>query len=231
MLADKIRRGITRIPEWGYNFTDYVKSGSVTSATKTFGSVDVGVPGADRHVFVAIHQDFSLTGKALTSVTIGGETATLVLGDATTAFVWVYYANVPTGTTADVVITCSSSHTWSPAISVGTVYGGFTVADSEYQATQPWAYLSCTSGDITLCFHFAQGFSPASSLTWLNPANGLAEDRVELSDMAQPTTENIFVGYTDPDLMTSSSYGYERSSSPDANADERASIWIALTPA
>ena len=231
MLADKVRRGITRIPEWGYNFTEYVKSATVTSASKTFSAVDIGEPDEDRTVFVAIHQRKVFgSAQAITSVTIGGETATLVEGEELFSFVWVYYANVPTGTTADVVITCAASFSWEPAISVGTVYGGFTVADTKYSSSADSYTLSCSSGDITLCFHFAAGFSPDSSLTWLNPADGLAGDRVELSDKAQPTDENIFVGYTDPALMTSSSYGYERSSSPDAEPDDRASIWIALTP-
>jgi hypothetical protein len=76
-----------------------------THTTLTFSAQAIGAAAADRQVIVGV---FNTNGVAISSVTIGGVTATNDISETTT-HAGIFRASVPTGTTADVVITCSST--------------------------------------------------------------------------------------------------------------------------
>lgn len=72
----------------------------------TFTGADIGAADADRLVFVTISGFMVGSSDALVSVTIGGVSASraiVAFGD-NTGFLEVWFANVPTGTTANIVV-------------------------------------------------------------------------------------------------------------------------------
>lgn len=80
--------------------------------TYTFASQNLGTASSDRYIIVgASGRDFGTTAKSITSVTVGGVSATEIhqaQGTATgTTVSGLYIAAVPTGTTGDVVVTFS----------------------------------------------------------------------------------------------------------------------------
>ncbi len=86
-----------------YRDTD-LQSASLT--TYTFTGKAIGPAAGDRYVFVGTFQGFAT--KTVSSMTIGGISASLVVSKSAasgTAELWM--ANVPTGTTATIVVTWS----------------------------------------------------------------------------------------------------------------------------
>jgi hypothetical protein len=77
------------------------------------GDANIGAPAAGRRVFAAIHALSGFTGRTITSVTIGGITATIhTQGDDGTGagyYIGIASAIVPTGTTAAVVVNFSGA--------------------------------------------------------------------------------------------------------------------------
>ena len=90
------------------------KETAVDGATKTaytFSAVDIGTASADRYVLLGV-QMRAIGDIAINSVTIGGETATIVAdvrnaGGGNTTRTFIASALVISGTTADVVVTYS----------------------------------------------------------------------------------------------------------------------------
>lgn len=116
-----------RATDTGGLFTDQTITGTVTDVgewaavttqnttsqgdPKTFSSYAIGAASASR-VVVAVIGWGNAIGRTITSVTIGGVAATLVQASSaagTANYIGVYYAVVPTGTTADVVIDWDAS--------------------------------------------------------------------------------------------------------------------------
>jgi hypothetical protein len=104
-------------------------------STYTFSSVNFGDPAASRYVIVAIFCRTTNGDPSLTSVTIGGVTATLAakisqyesgsIFDMTA----IYYANVPSGRTGDIVATFSNSQIRC-AYAAGTSKKGIVLHDT-----------------------------------------------------------------------------------------------------
>lgn len=90
--------------------TSAVNSANLT--TYTFSAQAIGTAAADRYVIVGI--SYGNNSATVSSVTIGGVSATSIVVAAGTAGGWgtigaaIFIANVPTGTTADVVVTLSA---------------------------------------------------------------------------------------------------------------------------
>lgn len=86
-----------------------------STATNTFSSLSVGSASANRYVIVGTVGRTGSTGTTITSVTIGGITATsiaslVVAGSGSGEnFASIHIALVPTGTTATVVVTTSTT--------------------------------------------------------------------------------------------------------------------------
>ena len=104
--------------------TDF-NDGSATSYT--FSSLDLGTAASDRSIVVmAGHTRGVATTTAITALTIGGVSATKIIGPTSILSggyaqeVW--WADVPTGTTGDVVVTVNSTTIYM-GISVTALYG------------------------------------------------------------------------------------------------------------
>lgn len=143
------------------------------NSTYTFTATDVGSAEATRRVIVGAHQyGGSVT---LTSATIGGVSATEVTTDsANTAQTLLLIAHVPTGTTADVVLTWSGSTSGS-AVSVWTATGlsSDTAVDSGRSATNPATdTISTVDGGFIIGVFTINGNGVLSTTTW----SGVAED-------------------------------------------------------
>ena len=87
----------------------------------TFTGLSVGTASADRLVFVYMYGAADVIDAETPTVTIGGVTATNVSSASSFANLWAtnaggqnwWWANVPSGTTADVTIDAGAGHTWS----------------------------------------------------------------------------------------------------------------------
>lgn len=92
-------------------------------STHTYSSLAVGTAATDRWVIVGYGDS---SGGVPSSMTIGGVTATLIVGASSSSSIWA--ANVPTGTTATVVADGSSGS--------AAIIGYYTVNMSSGVATQ-----------------------------------------------------------------------------------------------
>jgi hypothetical protein len=108
------------------------QSNSAT-ATWTFSAVAIGSASSDRWVFVCFQAKNNVLGT-LNSATIGGVAATTEtqlrsINSANNAAVNMMYANVPTGTTADIIFNWSVTFTANTGFGMGidvyTVVGAF----------------------------------------------------------------------------------------------------------
>ncbi len=86
-------------------------STDTTNATiYTFTGVAIGAAASDRYVAVAINGESGGASRSVSGVTIGGVTAaSWINNDAAERYVSIWYANVPTGTTATIVVTASGA--------------------------------------------------------------------------------------------------------------------------
>lgn len=93
--------------------------GSNTTATNatshTFTSESIGTAAADRHVIVGIISENNLGARTISSVTVGGVSATpIVFQEHSTGSFWtqaaIYIVPYPTGTTATIVVNWSASN-------------------------------------------------------------------------------------------------------------------------
>lgn len=141
--------------------------------TYTHSSLDIGTASAGRYVIVGIWQTNSTAARTASSVTIGGVTATFLdrsqIATGATRFgtkeYWI--ANVPTGTTGNVVVTWSGACQRS-SVDVWAVYNlkSTTLADSQADTTNlttSTVTISIPSGGFALAF--ATGNS-SPTYTW-----------------------------------------------------------------
>lgn len=101
--------------------------------TTTYTGVAIGAAASDRQVWVGIcNLDFGGLSSLVTGVTIGGVAATIESStrssDGATFETFWCWAAVPTGTTANIVITCSAGSTNESGISVYRVVGADTTS-------------------------------------------------------------------------------------------------------
>jgi hypothetical protein len=108
-----------------------------SSATLTFTGMGIGTADANRVVAVGIFvQGFIGT---VTGVTIGGVSATQVTGAAasvTSIQTDIWYASVPTGTTATVVVTMNTSQQYSMAVTAFRIITATPTAGTGGSGTQ-----------------------------------------------------------------------------------------------
>jgi hypothetical protein len=92
-------------------FLTVVADTSSSVTTFTMSSVAIGAASADRRVYAVI--SFTQGSTSISSVTIGGVTAKKVINGSVTSAgpQGIYYADVPTGTTATIVVTTAASAT------------------------------------------------------------------------------------------------------------------------
>jgi hypothetical protein len=96
-----------------------------TSSTKTFTSVDIGTPDADRYVIVALQWVTDASSTSLSSATINGVSASVTTSRSVsfnTAH-GVFFAKVPTGTSVTIVANLSGTTltTYNENIAIYTI--------------------------------------------------------------------------------------------------------------
>lgn len=139
----------------------------------TFSAVDIGTASATRIVVVGVLAVYSDTGHADIACTIGGVSATKVVGitDAplgADVAVFLFAANVTTGATGDVVLNpddASAGMQW--AISVWALDGvNGTASDTATSLADPLA-LNCdvANGDAVVAFGYSADI-PERTCTW-----------------------------------------------------------------
>lgn len=94
-----------------YSFLQQATNGT-TQTTYTFSSQNLGTAASDRYIVVAVGWRKSGSAPSLSSVSVGGVSATSVVnyksGTTTATGAAIFIAAVPTGTSGDVVITFSA---------------------------------------------------------------------------------------------------------------------------
>lgn len=145
--------------------------------TYTFSTQAIGTAAADRVVVVGISASNASGARTVSSVTIGGITATAAVTyleqtvGASRAGTGLYAVVVPTGTTADVVITFSGSELRC-GLDVWAIYGASSAtaveSDQDDNATTNQA-VSLTLeaiGDAVICVGSFVGSGAVRTSTW-----------------------------------------------------------------
>jgi hypothetical protein len=193
-IQGSAERALAEVPSGAISMSDFLGkqffdfsaqgqfSASLSSSTTTVTNVAFGAANASRKVFVAINAEGgSSTGKTVNAVTIGGIAATIHVqsGDHNTGTNSTYRqaiasADVPTGTSGDVVITWSSGWTsgncYVNSVRAKGLVGGIT----DTMTAQCTAGCSSESGTINMpsngCFISATtGMGSSSPGITLNP--------------------------------------------------------------
>jgi len=146
-------------------------SSTANASSYTFSSLDINSAAADRHVHVAVHYGDSSSLPSITSVTIGGITA--VANKTSTgspaSLVAIYTAAVPTGTTANVVLTLSGSPDQA-GVGVWVSYGlSSTAAYATGNSTADPATATIATVNGGFCIAaITHTISSAQTVTWTN---------------------------------------------------------------
>lgn len=165
------------------------KAGTGTNATAyTFSSQSLGTADADRYIIVGIVSRDTGQSTTLDSVTIGGVSATIVVnhrnldGGGNTSFAAIAVANVPTGTTGDVVVTFSQE-TLRCGIGMWRTVGIDTTPTDTggSSADDPTTSLDVSAGGIAV--GIAMASNGTSTTTWA----GLTEDWDDSTDVESTT--------------------------------------------
>ena len=108
--------GAAGVPAVPISFTsvDTPAANTTSQTTYTFSSASFGSAASVRVIVVAFASRANTTGRTISSVTIGGVAATAAaVGNYSSGgasdFAAIYYAELPSGTTGDVVITFSAA--------------------------------------------------------------------------------------------------------------------------
>lgn len=141
----------------------------------TYAGASIGAEAADRIVVVCISSE---DGDEPSGVTIAGNAATKAAGTVlatTTLDAYIYYLAVPTGTTADIVISSFTASSTDNHIAVYSVTGAAspptagTDTSEDMDATDPLTTGSTTiAADGGMLAIAACGTSTSTSKTWAN---------------------------------------------------------------
>lgn len=149
------------------------------TATWTFSGISLGDADPGRTICVAVYTRKNDPTTTISSVTIGGVSATLISGTADTLanggsnnIMAMYEADVPTGTTGDLVITCAAA-TLRMACAVyrvvsGTSSSGGIAKNASVQTLNTGSSLVIPTDGVGICYAFnaaASDFSPWTNLT------------------------------------------------------------------
>lgn len=140
--------------------------------TYTFSAVNIGSPDAGRTVFVAV-TGAGTAGRTITGVTIGGVSATQAIQQAhsasESAVVAIFAADVPTDSTADIVVTWSAGQLRT-GIGVWTANGisSLTPVDTATSQADPATdTLTTVNGRVAIVAYYQR--SDPGTVTWRVP--------------------------------------------------------------
>lgn len=175
---------------------EYVTSNTSTSdlTTYTYASQSLGTAAADRHIVIVTGARKAGAGFTLSSVTVGGVSATIVeqvthnVTNSNTTGIAI--AAVPTGTTGDVVVTWSTGvlRNWISVYRLDNLDDPTSPLTATDTGANPSGAINTTEGDCAL----GGATSAAGATTW----SGITED--------VDTTLETFVQYTSAHLSISS---------------------------
>jgi len=159
-----------------YNTDD---TGGGTAHTES--SKSVGAVSGRTNVVVALSLDQgAANSRPVTSMTIGGNTASLVAtsaGDSERTEMWEY--PLTSGTTATIVINFSSNVD-SMGISIYALYNSATsstATDGEVTTANPHSFsLTCPAGGVILCHGMVNGGSVSENTVTFGGTDALTED-------------------------------------------------------
>ena len=147
-----------------------VQSSAADASSYTFSAVDLGAAAGDRYIIISCSALSS--SRNITTVTIGGVAVTEFSITGIDTFNIMGYANVPTGTTGDVVVTLDAGGT-SAGCGLYRVTGLFSTTDDsqDHDATAGSSTLNLTTvvaGTQTafVIAHVMQVNSDSTSGTW-----------------------------------------------------------------
>lgn len=222
MLRSHILRG-SGLAEGTITFTDSSSNPSSIGATSyTSSGLAIGDADADRQVYVSLAISAGLNNINLSSVTIGGVTATEVISRRTTLLshgAFIYRANVPTGTTADVVVTNTTDNLQDVTIAVYSTLDFSTTPTDTFTTTD-------RTDDITL-----SNLRDGSAVIAVMSSDGNGQENnytnltVDYDDTVHDGTDT-YVHYSATDVAG----GNFIASSSDPNAFNYAAVAVAITP-
>src|SRR6478736_2981957 len=182
---------------------------SQSNGLATFAGLSVGTASANRLVFAFFYGSADAIDNEEPTVTIGGVTATIIASGSSLAGAWAtqasglqwWYANVPSGTTADVTIDAGSGHTWQ---SLHVVLYSLSGVDTGTPVFQTAFSDSTDPGSVTLDID-TNGFVILGDITlsataWDAPAtedvDQTASDSIGISgahySAVSPETDTVF---------------------------------------
>ena len=181
--------------------TDFVLTDSAVNNTAgsshTFSAVDIGAAATGRLVIVSIGADGGSSGRAVSAVTIGGNSAPFVTGTSGVAIAAIAWAIVEAGTTTTVVVSYSGGNATDCQIHVGYVLttGNTVPLYDSYSFGRTGGSASTTFSDTTLTWGRSLVlFSAAldSTLSTTPPSiswSGLEQDAADVID----TTDDFHI--------------------------------------
>lgn len=153
----------------------YKGSQTISALTGTFASVPLGTAHANRQIIVFLSSGFVNSGKQWTAVSVGGTSLTEIVSQSNTyRDASIFYGNIPTGTSADIVVTQSSTGTAYPHIGVISVAVPFTVESTVSAAARSVGALSVSRGALVLGESGTGSLSPTGGDTLSSSPTGLS---------------------------------------------------------
>lgn len=149
-----------------------------SSNTHTHSSMSFGDADPSRYMVIAIAATIS---SLLTSVTIGGITATLI--DVSGTQCYLYGADVPTGTSGSVVLTVASPGFGQSVVALYSLINlvSTTATDTDTNSTSPVATsVSANGGGFVLAAAFINDVTNTGSPAW---TGGVTQDTNTLADV------------------------------------------------
>jgi len=165
-----------------------------SGSSYTFSSQALGSAASDRYVIVSV--GLGANSATVSSMTIGGVSATSVVaasGGHHNASMWI--ANVPTGTTGDVVLTLSGS---SDRATIG-VWASYGLASTTAHDTGSSTARPATDTLTTLAGGFAVGYccnQDGGTVSWTNATERFDEVQGQVSSGADATTDGSSLSIT-----------------------------------
>ncbi len=139
---------------------------SANNTTYTFSALSMGTAASDRYIVATVHGHHA-SSIVMTSATIGGVAATILAQNYATTIIMAY---LPTGTTADVVVTFSGLE-GRCSVSIYSLTGralGYIVDTETSQFTTATGSVTVVPTHTNCVIVAATTFESSSSVTWTN---------------------------------------------------------------
>lgn len=160
--------------ETSLSYQDFDSFDGTATTSRTFSGMAFGDEDINRYVVVGVHTFDSTSGINVTSVTIGGETATALIKSTanvlTTTSLWIAQ---PTGTSGDIVMSCSGTNTTWGASTWSLITSNSTPASTGQQAGA--SNVSFTDDYKTASLFISMGLND-SNPTWNNATKSYGVD-------------------------------------------------------